>query len=548
MRTAGTERCASRLRPSGQRAHGYTWLVSLFKSASTVSLLTLASRVTGLLRESLIAAMFGASALTDAFRVAFLLPNMFRRLFAEGAFSQAFIPVLGQTRTQQGDAATKRLVDRVATVLFWVLLLTCALGVLGAPFLVWAMASGLQKNPQGFDAAVFMTRWMFPYLGFISLAGMAAGVLNTWGRFTVPAASPVLLNLSMIAAAWWGAPWFQAIGIEPIYALGGGVMLGGMLQLGVQIPALIRIGMLPRIGLSWSQLKAAWADPQTRRIAQLMVPALFGVAVAQISQLINTQIASHLVTRSVTWLTNADRLMEFPTAMLGVALGVVLTPRLAAAKAAGDANDYSAMLDWGLRLVVLMAVPCSVALLTFSLPLAATIFQNGLYTADDAWQTSLALTGYGVGLLGLVAIKVLAPGYYASQNIRTPVRIAVFVLVLTQLFNLALVPLFQVAGLALSIGLGALVNATWLLVGLIRRGSYRPQPGWGIFALQVVAASALLAVFLMWAASSFSWTQMGGTQKLWRVGLMGLILAGSAILYFTALWASGLKLRRLLRH
>ena len=548
MRTAGTERCASRLQPGGQRAHGYTWLVSLFKSASTVSLLTLASRVTGLLRESLIAAMFGASALTDAFRVAFLLPNMFRRLFAEGAFSQAFIPVLGQTRTQQGDAATKRLVDRVATVLFWVLLLTCALGVLGAPFLVWAMASGLQKNPQGFEAAVFMTRWMFPYLGFISLAGMAAGVLNTWGRFTVPAASPVLLNLSMIAAAWWGAPWFQAIGIEPIYALGGGVMLGGMLQLGVQIPALIRIGMLPRIGLSWSQLKAAWADPQTRRIAQLMVPALFGVAVAQISQLINTQIASHLVTRSVTWLTNADRLMEFPTAMLGVALGVVLTPRLAAAKAAGDANDYSAMLDWGLRLVVLMAVPCSVALLTFSLPLAATIFQNGLYTADDAWQTSLALTGYGVGLLGLVAIKVLAPGYYASQNIRTPVRIAVFVLVLTQLFNLALVPLFQVAGLALSIGLGALVNATWLLVGLIRRGSYRPQPGWGIFALQVVAASALLAVFLMWAASSFSWTQMGGAQKLWRVGLMGLVLAGSAILYFTALWASGLKLRRLLRH
>ncbi len=540
--------CQRLRRPESSPPQGYTWRVSLFKSASIVSLLTLASRVTGLLRESLIAAMFGASALTDAFRVAFLLPNMFRRLFAEGAFSQAFIPVLGQTRTQQGDAATKGLVDRVGSLLTWALLLTCLLGVLGAPLLVWAMASGLQKEPRGFEAAVVMTRWMFPYLGFISLAGMAAGVLNTWGRFTVPAGAPVLLNLCVIAAAWWGAPWFTTMGVEPIYALCGGVMLGGVLQLGVQVPTLIRIGMLPRIGLTWSLLKAAWADPPTRRIAQLMVPALFGVAVAQISQLINTEIASHLVTRSVTWLTNADRLMEFPTAMLGVALGVVLMPRLSAAKAAGDAADYSAMLDWGLRLVVLLAVPCSVALLTFSLPLAATIFHYGAYTADDVRQTSLALTGYGVGLLGLVAIKVLAPGYYASQNIRTPVKIAVFVLVLTQLFNLVLVPIYQVAGLALSIGLAALVNATWLLVGLMRRGSYRPQPGWGVFALQVVAASALLAVFLMWAASSYAWTQPGSGQKLTRAGLMGGVLLGSGMIYFIALWASGMKLRRLLRH
>ncbi|MEI8326835.1 MAG: murein biosynthesis integral membrane protein MurJ [Betaproteobacteria bacterium] len=522
--------------------------MSLFKSASTVSLLTLASRITGQLRETLIAATFGASALTDAFRVAFLLPNMFRRLFAEGAFSQAFIPVLGQTRTQQGEAAAKGLVDRVASLLTVALLLSCTLAIVGAPFLVWAMASGLQKEPRGFEAAVVMTRWMFPYLGFISLAGMAAGVLNTWGRFTVPAGAPVLLNLSMIAAAWWGAPWFESMGVEPIYALCGGVMLGGVLQLGVQIPALMRIGMLPRIRLTWSLLKAAWADPPTRRIAQLMLPTLFGVAAAQISQLINTQIASHLVTRSVTWLTNAERLMEFPTGMLGVALGVVLMPRLSAAKAAGDADDYSAMLDWGLRLVLLLAVPCSVALLTFSLPLAATLFHYGAYAGDDVRQTSLALAGYGVGLLGLVAIKVLAPGYYASQNIRTPVKIAVFVLVLTQLFNLVLVPLFQVAGLALSIGLGALVNASLLLLGLLRRSVYRPQPGWALFALQVLAASALLSVFLMWAGSSFAWTPMDQGEKLRRIGLMVLILAGSVVLYFGALWAAGMKLRGLLRH
>jgi putative peptidoglycan lipid II flippase len=534
--------------PQACRTHGYTRRVSLFKSASIVSLLTLASRVTGLVRDLLIAAFFGASAMTDAYYVAFRIPNMFRRLFAEGAFSQAFVPVLGSTRTLHGEAATRLLVDRVATVLFWILLLTCVVGVLAAPVLVWSMASGLQKSPRGYEAAVFMTRWMFPYLGLISLAGMAGGVLNTWRRFAVPAVSPVLLNISMIGAAAWGAPWFGRLGIEPIYALAGGVMLGGLLQLSVQIPALARIGMLPRIGLNWKAIQAAWADPATRRVARLMVPALLGVGVAQISLLINTQIASHLRTGSVTWLSNADRLMEFPTAMLGVALGVVLMPRLSAAKAAGDAQDYSAMMDWGLRLVVLLAVPCSVALLTFSLPLAATIFQNGLYSAEDARQTSLALMGYGVGLLGLVAIKVLAPGYYASQDIRTPVRIAVFVLVLTQMFNLVSVPLFQQAGLTLSIAVGALVNATWLLVGLMHRGNYRPQPGWRVFSLQVVAASALLAVFLMWASASFAWTQMGGVQKLWRVGLMGLILMGSGVIYFTALWASGMKLRRLLRH
>lgn len=521
--------------------------VSLFKSASTVSALTLASRITGLVRDLLIAAAFGASAMTDAYNVAFRIPNMFRRLFAEGAFGQAFVPALGQTRTRQGDAAALALVERVATVLSWTLLLTCTAGVVCAPLLVWAMASGLQQSPRGFDAAVVMTRWMFPYLGLISMAGMAGAVLNTWGRFAVPAASPVLLNLAMIGAAWLGAPWFKSLGIEPILTLAGGVILGGLLQLGVQIAALRRLGLLPRIGPGWAALKAAWSDPATKGVARLMVPALLGVGVAQVSLLINTQIASHLLTGSVTWLSNADRLMEFPTGMLGVALGVVLMPQLASARAAGDAEKYSAMLDWGLRLVLLLALPCAVALLTFSLPLAATLFHYGAYSANDARQTSLALTGYGVGLLGLVAIKVLAPGYYASQDIRTPVRIAVVVLLLTQAFNIALVPLFQHAGLALSIGLGALVNALWLLVGLRRRGSYSPRPGWGAFALQVLAASALLAVFLMWAANNFQWASPSGAAKLQRIGRMSLVLAGSAVIYFGALWAAGLKLQDLLR-
>jgi putative peptidoglycan lipid II flippase len=520
--------------------------VSLFKAASTVSLLTLLSRITGLVRELLMASTFGASALTDAFNVAFRIPNLFRRLFAEGAFSQAFVPVLAASKETVGEAATKLLIDRVATLLAWALVATCVVGVAAAPILVWAMASGLKQAPHGFEAAVFMTRWMFPYIAFMSLVALSSGVLNTWKRFAVPAATPVLLNLAMIAAAWWGAPWLATLGVEPIYAMAAGVMLGGMLQLGVQVPVLARLGLLPRIGLNWGNVRAAWTDPATKNIAKLMVPALFGVSVAQISLLINTQIASHLMPGSVSWLTYADRLMEFPTALLGVALGVVLMPQLSAAKAANDPDRYSAMLDWGLRLVVLLAVPCAVALLTFSKPLVSVLYHYGAFTERDVHQTTVALMGYGAGLIGLVAIKVLAPGFYASQDIRTPVRIAVAVLVITQLLNIVLVPLLAHAGLALAIGIGALINALWLLVGLLRRGSYKPAPGWVLFAFQVVAGSALLAVFLMWMSGHFAWTALR-EHSLQRIGLLAMALVASAAIYFGALWAAGLKLRQLVR-
>lgn len=492
------------------------------------------------------AATFGASALTDAFNVAFRIPNLFRRLFAEGAFSQAFVPVLAASKAQHGAAATRLLIDRVATLLTWVLLLTCVAGVVGAPLLVWIMASGLKQQPGGFEAAVVMTRWMFPYIGFMSLVALSSGVLNTWRRFAVPAATPVLLNVAMIAAIWLGTGWFKTLGIEPIYALVGGVMLGGILQLAVQVPALRQLGLLPKISLHWRAVQLAWADPATKNIARLMLPALLGVSVAQISLLINTQIASHLPPGSVSWLTYADRLMEFPTALLGVAIGVVLTPQLSAARAANDAARYSAMLDWGLRIVVVLSLPAAAALLTFSQPLVATLYHYGAFTGRDVQQTTLALMGYGVGLLGLVAIKVLAPGYYASQDIRTPVRIAVVVLVITQLLNLALVPVLQHGGLALSIGIAAMINALWLLIGLIRRGSYQPQPGWGKFLAQVAGASALLASFLLWAAERVDWIAMRHAA-FERIGLLaGTLLAASAI-YFVALALSGMKLRQLVR-
>jgi len=524
----------------------YTLFVSLLKSASTVSLWTLASRITGLVRELLIASAFGASALTDAFNVAFRIPNLFRRLFAEGAFSQAFVPVLAASKAQNGEEATKKAIDHVATLLAWSLLLLSIAGVVTAPFLVWAMASGLQQQPESYAAAVQMTRWMFPYIGFMSMVALSAGILNTWKKFAVPAATPVLLNLSMIGAAWLLSPWLQSKGVQAIYALPVGVMLGGMMQLSIQIPALLQIGLLPRIGLTWSAIRMAAADPASRQIASLMLPALLGVGVAQISLLINTQIASHLAPGSVSWLTYADRLMEFPTAILGVALGAVLMPQLAAASAKGDTAEYAAMLDWGLRLVVLLALPCATALLVFSQPLVSVLYHYGAFTDRDVQQTTLALTGYGVGLLGLVAIKVLAPGYYASQDIKTPVKIAVVVLCFTQVMNLVLVPYLAHAGLALSIGLGALLNAAWLLIGLIRKGSYKPLPGWLLFGVRVLLASLLLAAFLAWVSFSIDWLAM--RQMVWgRLGTMGLVLISSAVLYFACLRLSGLRLQSFLR-
>ena len=516
--------------------------MNLLKAASTVSLLTLVSRITGLVREQIIAATFGASAATDAFNVAFRIPNLFRRLFAEGAFSQAFVPLMAATRQRDGDATAADLIDAVATLLAWALLATCVVGVVAAPALVWAMGSGLQA----FDSAVFMTRVMFPYIGFMSMVALAAGILNTWKHFAVPAITPVLLNISVIAAAAWGAPYFKSQGIEPIYALAAGVMLGGVLQAAVQIPALARIGRVPRVGLLPSSVARAWRHPGTRKVLRQMAPALLGVSVAQISLLINTQIASHVAVGAVSWLTYADRLMEFPTALLGVALGVVLLPQLSAAKGRQDAEGFSDMVDWGLRLVLLLALPCALALLIFPTGLVAVLYHYGAFSSNDLAMTVRALQGYGVGLLGLVAIKVLAPAFYAQQDIRTPVKIAIGVLMATQALNLVFVPWLGHAGLALSIGLGAMVNAGLLLAGLLRSGVFRPRPGWARFFGQVLVANVLLGLGLAAAARGVDWV---GLQSAWgtRAGAAAAVLGGVALLYFAVLAALGLRPRQFVR-
>ena len=518
------------------------------RTASTVSLLTLASRVTGLVRETLVAAAFGATAWADAYQVAFRIPNLLRRLFAEGAFSQAFVPILADTQVREGEVQTRRLVDAVATVLFWVLVATCAVGIVGAPVVVWLMASGLKE----FDGAVTMTRIMFPYIGFMSMVALSAGILNTRRRFAVPAATPVLLNVAVILAAWLLVPRFPGWGVEPAYALAVGVMAGGVLQLAAQVPALRAVGCLPQVGLAPTTLHAAWVDPGVRRVLRQMLPALLGVSVAQLSLIINTQIATHLGVGSVTWFTWADRLMEFPTGLLGVALGVVLLPHLTAAQSRDDPAEYSQMLDWGLRLVLLLALPCAVALLVFPTPLIAVIFHYGAVKAVDVDKATYALMGYGIGLMGLVGVKILAPGYYARQDMRTPVRIAVSVLVLTQVMNFAFVPFLHVryglghAGLALSIGLGATVNAAWLYFGLRRRGTYAPAPGWGPFALRVLLGCIVLGSALAWAGHAIDWIALG-EQRLLRIGLMAACLGGAALLYFGTLLATGLKLREFAR-
>jgi putative peptidoglycan lipid II flippase len=516
--------------------------MNLLRAASTVSLFTLASRITGLARDLLIAAQFGASAWTDAFNVAFRIPNLLRRLFAEGAFSQAFVPILAATREKEGDAVTRDLVGAVATVLFWALIVTVAVGIVAAPVIVWLMASGLER----LDEAALMTRLMFPYIGFMSLVALAAGVLNTWRHFVVPAATPVLLNLAIIGAAWLLAPVLRRHGIEPIYALAVGVLLGGMAQLAVQVPALLRIGQFPRIGLGPSRVAAAWRHPGVGRVLKQMAPALLGVSVAQLSLLINTHIASRVGTGAVSWLSYADRLMEFPVGLLGVALSVVLLPQLSAAQARGDGSSYSSMLDWGLRMVLVLALPCAVALLVFPKALVASLFHYGAFTDTDVRQTVLALMGYGVGLMGLVAIKILAPGFYARQDIRTPVRIAIVVLVITQLLNLVFVPWFGHAGLALSIGVAGLINAGWLYIGLRRSGGYQPEAGWWAFVAKVVFACALLGALLATAAQQLDWVALRaqpGQRIAWLAGVLG----ASALLYFGALRLTGIRLESFIK-
>jgi putative peptidoglycan lipid II flippase len=504
--------------------------MNLLRALATVSGMTLLSRILGFLRDFVIARMFGAGMMTDAFFVAFKLPNLLRRLFAEGAFSQAYVPILAEYKNKRGTDATRELVDRVATLLALVVAVVSLFGVLCAPWIVRIVAPGFHGDPDKFAITVELTRITFPYILFIALVSLAAGILNTWNRFIIPAFTPVLLNLALIGMSLFASPWFD----PPVLALAWGVFLGGVLQLLLQVRPLARIGMLPR-------LKFDPAYPGVRRILILMGPALLGVSVSQLSLIINNAIASFLVTGSVSWLFYADRFMEFPSGLLGAALGTILLPSLSKLHTDQRMDDFSALLDWGLRLTLLLTLPATLALAILAVPLISTLFQYGAFTPHDVFQTRNALLAYSVGLTGIILVKVLAPSFYARQDIRTPVKIAVFSLAATQVMNLIFVWMFSLAhaGLALSIGLAACLNAGLLFIGLRQRKVYVPQPGWGRFAFQLFAALLVLGLVLWFGAGSAEvWLQRGGLDRaLWLSALVG----GGAVSYFAVLFALGLR-------
>jgi len=504
--------------------------MNLLKALAAVGSMTLMSRILGFVRDTLIARVFGAGIYTDAFFVAFKIPNLLRRLFAEGAFSQAFVPVLAEYKNRRGHDATKVLVDHVATLLFLALTVVTLLGVLAAPAVVYLSAPGFRAEPDKFALTVHMLRVTFPYILFISLVSLAGGVLNTYSRFSVPAFTPVLLNLSFIVGALFLAPYFD----PPAMVLAWAVLAGGVLQLAFQMPFLAKLDLVPKFSLNTHD-EGVW------RILKLMGPAVFGVSIAQLSLLINTIFASFLETGSVSWLYYADRLMEFPTGMLGVALGTILLPSLSKSYADKADGEYSLLMDWGLRLTFLLALPSAVALAVLAAPLVCALFHYGQFTAHDVWMTRQALMAYSLGLLGLILVKVLAPGFYARQNIKTPVKIAIFTLLATQMMNLAFVWKLHHAGLALSIGLGACLNAGLLYYHLRKADVYRPQSGWWLFMFKLACALAVMALALAWlAGSNEAWLHYAAREKMLR---MVVLIVGGAGAYFATLWLLGFRFK-----
>lgn len=508
--------------------------MNLLKSLAAVSSITMISRVLGFVRDTILARIFGAGVATDAFFIAFKLPNLLRRIFAEGAFSQAFVPILAEYKSQQGEEATRTFVAYVSGLLTLVLAVVTGIGILAAPWVVWATAPGFVDNAEKYQLTTDLLRVTFPYILLISLSSLVGAILNTWNRFSVPAFTPTLLNVAMIVFAVLLTPYFN----PPIMALAWGVLAGGLAQLLYQLPALKRIGMLvlPRLNLK---------DAGVWRVLKQMLPAILGVSVSQISLIINTIFASFLVAGSVSWMYYADRLMELPSGVLGVALGTILLPTLAKTYANKDREEYSRILDWGLRLCFLLVLPCTLGLAILAEPLTVALFQYGKFSATDAAMTQQALIAYSVGLLAIIMVKVLAPGFYAQQNIRTPVKIAVFTLVCTQLFNLVLIGPLAHAGLALAISLGACLNAGLLFWKLRAQQLFQPQPGWAVFLLKLVLAAGLMSGVLLAGMHYLpAWVEGNMLERLMR--LMALIMAG-VVTYFGCLYLCGFRPRQFAR-
>ncbi len=487
------------------------------------------SRVLGFVRDLVFAHIFGANAGTDAFFVAFKIPNFLRRLFAEGSFSVAFVPVLAEYKANRSLEELKLFVNHVAGTLGGILLLVTALGVLGSPVLVMIFAPGFIGVEGKMDLAAEMLRLTFPYLFFISLTAFAGSILNTHGRFGVPAFTPVLLNLSLIGCALWLSPLMD----RPIVGVAWGVLLAGIVQFLFQLPFLKQLGLLPRF-------KFAPKDEGVRRIVRLMLPAIFGVSVTQLNLLLDTLIASFLTDGSISWLYYSDRLMEFPLGVLGVGLATVILPNLSHKHAEESKEGFSHTLNWAMRWVLLLGVPCGVGLFFLAGPMIATLFQSKVFLPSDVAMAQRSLMAYSLGLIPFIMIKVLAPGYYARQDTKTPVKIAIIAMVSNMVFNIILVFPLAHAGLALATTLSACINATLLFRGLRSEAVLILESGWPSLILRgLVASAAMGAMLYILGGALDSWVSMELWDKIWR--LLLLILSGAAV-YFVALLALGIRI------
>ncbi|MEO5343757.1 MAG: murein biosynthesis integral membrane protein MurJ [Gammaproteobacteria bacterium SHHR-1] len=504
--------------------------MSLIRALAKVSSNTLVSRVLGFVRDLVLAHVFGANSHTDAFFVAFKIPNFMRRLFAEGAFATAFVPVLSEYKVKRSFAELKAFVDTVGGSLGLVLLGVTLVGVAGAPLLVMVFAPGFADDPGKLELAGQMLRLTFPYLLFISLTAFAGGILNAYNRFAIPAFTPVLLNLSLIGCALWLAPRMQ----EPIVALAWGVLIAGIAQLTFQLPFLNKLRLVPR-------LRVNFRDEGVRRILRLMLPALFGVSVTQISLLLDTLIASFLISGSISWLYYSDRLMEFPLGIIGVALGTVILPNLSHRHAEASPEGFSRAIDWGLRWVLLLGLPASVGLALLAEPIIATLFQSAVFTPADVAMTQRSLMAYALGLLAFISIKVLATGYYARQDTKTPVKIAIKAMAANMLLNILLVFPLAHAGLALATSLSGMLNAFLLYRGLRLAQVYLPLPGWRERIGRVLLATLLMGLLLWFGAKEVGdWVEIEREQRIW--GLLLLVGAGGGS-YFLLLWLLGIGKR-----
>ncbi len=504
----------------------------LFKSTAIVSVMTLLSRIVGFVRDMILANVFGASAGMDAFLLAFKIPNFMRRLFAEGAFSQAFVPVLSEYKSQRSPQDVKHLVNKVFGCLSVVLLVVTILGIIGAPLLVWLFAPGFDTGDSRFPLACRLLQITFPYIFFISLTAFAAGVQNAHGKFAIPAFTPVLLNISLIVAAYFFSSQF----VEPVTALAWGVMAAGIAQLLFQGPFLSKLALFPTFEMDWR-------DPGVRRVLKLMTPAIIGASVMQINLLVDTIFASFLPVGSLTWLYYSDRLLEFPIGMFGVALATVVLPHLSQEYAKNSHTGFSASVDWALRWILLIGMPATIGLVMMAGPLLTTLLQYGEFSSRDVLMASRSLVALSVGLVFFLAVKVLVSAFYARQNTKLPVKVAIFAMLANVVFNALLIGPLAHAGLALASSLSSIINVLLLLWVLLREKIYIPVLGWKAFGLRLLFANLAMALVLWQFTPDV--TQWLEWEALNRVVMLGGLIMAACVAYFGGLWLMGLRVAHL---